>query len=69
MTYFSDFTSHQPCQANLKRTHRDSQETKPCRVEKDTKTVNTGIFVSHQYGLNTCLQNYFNQNFCREVYN
>ena len=56
MTYFSGFTSHQPRHANFKRTHRDSQETKPCWVENDTKTVNRGILSPvSQYGLNTCI--------------
>ena len=35
---------HQPSHANLKRIHGDSQEMKPCRVENDTKPVNTGFF-------------------------
>ena len=46
MTYFSGFTSHQPRHANFKRIHRDSQETKPYRVENDTKTVNIGFYLS-----------------------
>ena len=34
MTYCSGFTRHQPCHANFKRIHRDSEETKPCHVAK-----------------------------------
>ena len=51
MTYFSGFTSHQPRHANFKRIHRDSQETKPCRVENDTKTVNRGFLSPVSMGL------------------
>ena len=43
MTYFSGFTSHQPRHANFKRNHCDFEETKPCRVENNTKTVNSGF--------------------------
>ena len=43
MTYFLGFTSHQPCHAKFERIHHDSQETKPCHVENDTKTVNRGF--------------------------
>ena len=46
MTYFSGFTSHQPRHANFKRIHRDSEETKRCGVENNTKTV-TSRFLSH----------------------
>ena len=46
MTYFSGL-HHKPSRhADLKRIqriHRDSQETKPFRVENDTKTVNSGF--------------------------
>ena len=41
MTYFSGFTSHQPRHANFKRNHCDFEETKPCRVENNTKTENS----------------------------
>ena len=41
--YFSGFTSRQPQHANFKRIRRDSEETKPCRVENNTKTVNDGF--------------------------
>ena len=51
MTYFSGFTSHQPPHANFKRIHRDSQETKPCRVENNTKTVNSGFLSQASMGL------------------
>ena len=51
MTYFSGFTSHQPRHANFKGIHRDSQETKPCRVENDTKTVNRGFLSPVSMGL------------------
>ena len=34
MTYLSGFTSHN---ANFKRIHRDSQETKPSRAENYAK--------------------------------
>ena len=43
MTYFSGFTSHQPRHTNFKRIHRDSQETKPCHDENNTKTVSRGL--------------------------
>ena len=46
MTYFSSFTSHQPRHANFKRIHCDFKEGKPCRVENNAKTVNSG-FLSH----------------------
>ena len=51
MTYFSGFTSHQPRHANFKRIHRDFQETKPGRVENDTKTVNRGFLPPVRMGL------------------
>ena len=51
MTYFSDFTSNQPHHANFKRIHCDSQETKPCCVENDTKTVNRGFLSPVNIGL------------------
>ena len=51
MTYFSGFTSNQPCHTNFKRIHRDSQETKPCQVENNTKTVNKGFLSPVSMGL------------------
>ena len=48
MIYFSCFTSHH---ANLKRTHRDSREAKPCLVENDTKTVNNRFLSPVSMGL------------------
>ena len=51
MTYFSGFTSHQPCHSNFKRIHRDSQEMKHCRVENDTKTVSRGFLSPVSIGL------------------
>ena len=51
MSYFSRFTSHQPCHTNFKRIHRNSQEMKPCRVENDTKTVNRGFLSPVSMGL------------------
>ena len=59
MTYFSGFTSHQPRQSNFKRIQSDSQETKPCCVENDTKTVNSGILSP----VNLCLLLVFTQLF------
>ena len=46
MTYFSGFTNHQLRHTNFKRIHHDFQETKPCRVENDTKTINSGFSAS-----------------------
>ena len=51
MTYFSGFRSHQLYHANFKRIHHDSQETKPCHVESDTKIVNRGFLSSVSMGL------------------
>ena len=51
MTYFPGFTSHQPPNANFKGIHRDSQETKPCRVENDTQTVSRGFLSPVSKGL------------------
>ena len=51
MTYFSGFTSHQPCHAHFKRIHCDSQEMKPCHVENYTKTVNRGFLSPVSMGL------------------
>ena len=51
MTYSSGFTGHQPGQANFKGIHRDSEETKPCHVENDTKTVNSGFLSQASMGL------------------
>ena len=53
MTYCSGFTRQQPCHANFKRSHCDSEEMKPCHVGNGTKTVNSGFFISSQYRLNT----------------
>ena len=54
MTYFSGFTSHQLCYANFKRINCGFEETKPSPVENNTKTENSGFFISRQNGLNTC---------------
>ena len=43
MTYYSGFKRHQPRHANFKKIHRNSEETKPCRVENDTKIVISGF--------------------------
>ena len=51
MIYFSGFTSHQPRHASLKRIHRDFEETKPCRVENNTKTENSGFLSQASVGL------------------
>ena len=51
MIYFSGLTSHQPRHANFRRIHCDSQETKPCQVENDTKTVNRGFLPPVSMGL------------------
>ena len=51
MTYFSGFTSHQPRHAHFKRIHCDSQETKPCHVENDTKTINSRVLSPVSMGL------------------
>ena len=51
MTYFSGFTSHQPCHANFKRIHCDSPGMKPCRVENDTKTLKRGFLSPASMGL------------------
>ena len=67
MTYFSGFTSHQAHHANFKRIHHDSQETKPCRVENDTKTVNIVFLSPVSMGLYLYLHNHFTQNFFPEV--
>ena len=39
----SGFTRHQPRHANFKIIHHDSEETKPCHVENDTKTIIRGF--------------------------
>ena len=67
MTYFSGFLGHQPCHANFERIHRDSQETKPCRVENDTKSINRGVLSPVIMGLILVFTHYFNQNFFSEV--
>ena len=51
MTYCSGFTRHQPHHANFKRIHLDYEETKPCRVENDTKTVISGFLSQASMGL------------------
>ena len=51
MTYFSGFTSQQPGHANFKRIHCDFEEAKPCRVENNTQTVNSGILSQASMGL------------------
>ena len=51
MTYCSGFTRHQPCHANFKRIHHDSEETKPCHAENDTKTVTNGFLSQVSMGL------------------
>ena len=51
MTYFSVFISHQPRHSNLKRIHCDFEETKPCSVENNTKTENSGFLSSASMGL------------------
>ena len=43
MTYCSGFTRHRPCHLNFTRIHCDSEETKLCYVENDTKTINCGF--------------------------
>ena len=43
MTHCSGFTRHQPRHANFKRIDCDSEETKLCHVENDTKTINSGF--------------------------
>ena len=55
MSYFSGFISHQPYYANFKRIHCDSQEMKPCRVENDTKTINSGFLFPVSMGCITCI--------------
>ena len=54
MTYCSGFTRHQPCHANFKRIHSDSEETKTCCVKNDTKTI-VVFYLKPVYGLNTCI--------------
>ena len=51
MTYFSGFKSHQPRHTNFKRIHHNSLETKPCRVENDTKTASRGFLFPVSVGL------------------
>ena len=46
-----NFTRHQSCHANFKRIHHDSEETKPCRVENDTKTMISGFSSQDSMGL------------------
>ena len=43
MTYCSGF--------NFKRIHHDSEEMKPCRVENNTKTINSGFLSEASMGL------------------
>ena len=51
MTYCSGFTRYQPRHTNFKRTHHDFEETKPCCVENDTKTLNSGFLSQASVGL------------------
>ena len=51
MTYCSGFTRHQPRHANFKRIHHDSEETKPCHVENDTKNIICGFLFQAGMGL------------------
>ena len=51
MTYFSGFTSHQTRHVNFKRIHCDFEETKPSRVENNTKTENIGFLSQASVGL------------------
>ena len=51
MTYISGFTSHQTRHANFKRIHSDFEETKPSRVENNTKTENIGFLSQASVGL------------------
>ena len=44
-------TRHQPWHANFKRIHCDSEETKPCCVKNNTKTVNIGLLSQASMGL------------------
>ena len=43
MSYFSGFISYQPRHANFKTIQGDFEETKPCHVENNTKTENSGV--------------------------
>ena len=51
MTYCSGITRHQPRHTNFKRIHCDSEETKPCRVENDTKTIISEFLSQASMGL------------------
>ena len=51
MTYFSGFTSHQPCQANFKRIHSDLEEAKPYHVENNPKALKKGFLSQASMGL------------------
>ena len=51
MSCCSGFRKHQRHHANFKKIHRDSEETKPCRVENDTKTVISGFLSQASMGL------------------
>ena len=51
MTYCSGFTRQQPCHANFKRIHCDSEEMKPCHIGNGTKTVNSGFLSQASIGL------------------
>ena len=51
MIYCSGLTRHQPRHANFKRIHHDSEETKPCHIESDTKTINSGFLSQASMGL------------------
>ena len=67
MTYFSGFTSHQPCHTNFKRIHCDFEETKPCHVDNNTKTVNSEFLSQASMGLILVVTQLFNQNFFSKV--
>ena len=51
MIYFSDFTSHQPRHTSFNRIHGDFEETKPCRVENNTKAENSGFLSQASVGI------------------
>ena len=51
MSCCSGFTKHQRHHANFKKIHRDSEETKPCRVENDTKAVISWFLSQASMGL------------------
>ena len=67
MAYFSSFTSHQPCHTNFKRIHRDSEETKPYRVENNTKTVNSRFLSQASVGLTLVFTQLFSSKHLRSL--